>query len=79
MVLTPNEGIRGGLRAEEWRQRFLQARAPVEKLDAYLAEHPGLRQGEQAELERRRVDLAGYLASLEDEANRHEVPQAWRR
>jgi hypothetical protein len=77
--LVPNERIRGGLREQEWRTRFLQLREPLARVDSYLEEAVVLRKGERARLERRRSELANSLEELEQHANRLDVPYKWRR
>ncbi len=77
--LVPNERIRGGLREQEWRTRFLQLREPLARVDSYLEEAVVLRKGERARLERRRAELANSLEELEQHANRLDVPYKWRR
>ena len=79
IALTPNERIRGGLAADEWRQRFVRLREPLDQLEAYLASKEISRPGRRRELERRREQLRAALVDLEREANRHDVPQQWRR
>jgi len=76
--LAPNDGIRGGLGPDEWRQRFRMVREPLGRLDAYVREHPDLSDDEREILERRREELASTLAELEEQANRLDVPQRWR-
>ena len=38
--LAPNEKIRAGLGAEQWRDRFRRVREPLERLEAYLEQLP---------------------------------------
>ena len=77
--LVPNDRIRGGLREQEWRTRFLQVREPLARLDTYIDEAVVLRKGERARLERRRDELEKSLEELEQHANRLDVPYTWRR
>lgn len=79
IALVPNERIRGGLAAKEWRQRFAQIRVPLAQLEEYLESRDISRAGRRRKLEAHRKALRAALADLEREANRHEVPQAWRR
>jgi clan AA aspartic protease (TIGR02281 family) len=76
--LEPNENVRGGMTAAEWSTRFQELRAPIAKLDAYLASQEKIRKGERARLERHREDLARALDELDTEANRFSVPYRWR-
>lgn len=76
--LSPNDGMRGGLDSEQWRQRFQLLRDPLERLEAHLRDHPKLRVGERAALEQRLATLQERLEELESEANRFDVPQIWR-
>jgi clan AA aspartic protease (TIGR02281 family) len=78
ITLVPNEQIRGGLRAKDWKERFESLRDPLARLEAHLESGEVRRKGERAELERRRTTLQARLEELEVEANRLDVPQAWR-
>jgi TPP-dependent pyruvate/acetoin dehydrogenase alpha subunit len=78
ITLEPNDRIRGGLDAQSWRARFRAVRDPLERLEAYLREREISRAGERQRLEQRRAELRESLARLEDEANRFDVPVAWR-
>lgn len=77
--LIPNENIRGGMGEEAWRQRFDSVREPLAELKAHLATDEVRREGERNYLERRREELEAALERLELEANRLNVPHAWRR
>lgn len=79
ITLRPNEGIVGGLDAGEWRARFRAVREPLAELERYLEETDVSRPGRRAELETRRAELRDELERLEREADRAEVPGAWRR
>ena len=79
ITLTRNEGIRGGMGEEDWRERFARLQEPLMRLTGYLDAGEVRRRGELERLERRRVELQEQLAALEDEANRLDVPFAWRR
>jgi hypothetical protein len=77
ITLMPNAHVRGGANQAEWRARYRELRGLIEELDAHL-------EGELTDparvrvLNERREELAGALNALEDEANRADVPQAWR-
>lgn len=75
--LLPNERIRGGLGPGEWRERFQHTRDLIDQIDAYL-EQQEVRKSEREQLERRRTELQDALDELEREANRLDVPYAWR-
>ena len=76
--LEPNENVRGGLSAEEWAERFQELRAPLARLDDYLATEQALRQRDRERLERHREELQRALGALDQEANRFSVPHRWR-
>ncbi len=78
ITLSPNERIRGGLRADEWRQRFRDLREPLMRLEAHLETTQLTDEGRVVELEQHRLDLRRRLEELESEANRVGVPRAWR-
>jgi clan AA aspartic protease (TIGR02281 family) len=78
LYLRPNERIRGGLGASEWRQRFRSAREPLARLEAYLENEKDLRRDDRARLERRREELIAMLEELELRANKLDVPYKWR-
>ncbi len=76
--LEPNDNMRGGMSQEQWAQRFERLRAPIGKLDAYLASQEKIRKGERGRLLRHRAELVRALDELEVEANRISVPYKWR-
>jgi clan AA aspartic protease (TIGR02281 family) len=78
IVLELNDRVRAGLDEEAWRTRFESVREPLERLDEYLLENPGLKQRERERLERNQAVLVAQLEELEKRANRAEVPQTWR-
>jgi len=73
-----NDRVRSGLSEQQWRQRFGAARARLSELDRYLADNHFTRESRVEELETHRIELLHQLEKLEDEANRSDVPQAWR-
>jgi hypothetical protein len=79
MTLVPNDEIRGGLGEEQWRQQFRTWIDPLERLDAYLRDHPYLAERERAELAARQLQLETGLSELERDADKLGVPQIWRR
>jgi aspartyl protease family protein len=78
ITLAPNDGMRGGLDADAWRARFAGLRAPLTKLEMYLATAPKLGADERAALEQRRAQLRAAFEALDAEADRQRVPQTWR-
>jgi len=76
--LQANDGIRGGVGADQWRERFLALREPIARLSAYLDEAEISREGRRRELEGRLASLERSLEQLELEANRAGVPASWR-
>jgi len=78
ITLIPNEGVRGGEAAAQWRERFQSLRSDIKRLETYLGEREITRANRRAELEGNLAALRRDLAALEDEANRVGVPQAWR-
>lgn len=79
ITLTPNHAVVAGLGEEHWRRRFEQIRLPLTELESYLEDREGLRAGRREELERKRAELQARLEALELEANRADIPAAWRR
>jgi len=78
ITLVRNERVRAGRSEQEWRQRFQRARYDLARLEQYLAENTLTSESRVAELEAKRAEMARRLESLEAEANRADVPQAWR-
>jgi clan AA aspartic protease (TIGR02281 family) len=79
ITLVPNEGVRGGEAADQWRERFQALRADIRRLETYLEERDVTRANRRIELEGNLDQLKRNLAALETEANRVGVPQAWRK
>jgi clan AA aspartic protease (TIGR02281 family) len=79
ITLQPNEQIRAGVGADEWRARFRTFVDPIERLDAYLRDNPNLPPRERARLGAHRAELEASLGELDHQADRHGVPQKWRR
>jgi clan AA aspartic protease (TIGR02281 family) len=78
ITLQPNEAMRSGLGAEDWRERFRRVREPLQRLEQHLDSVEISRPGRRAELEQKRTELRARLDELELEANRVGVPAAWR-
>jgi clan AA aspartic protease (TIGR02281 family) len=79
ITLEPNAQIRGGLGPDEWRGQFRLYLDPLERIDAYLRDHPNLGRADRAHLDARRSELERSLEALEHEANQARVPHMWRR
>jgi clan AA aspartic protease (TIGR02281 family) len=78
ITLVPNEGVRGGAAADQWRERFHDLRASIERLEGYLASRTITRPNRRRELEANLTALKQDLRALEIEANQAGVPQSWR-
>jgi clan AA aspartic protease (TIGR02281 family) len=78
ITLERNHAVVSGLGEDHWRRRFHELRASIEELDAYLDSHDGLHPVRQEELEQKREELRGQLDALALEANRDNIPIAWR-
>jgi clan AA aspartic protease (TIGR02281 family) len=78
ITLTPNQQIRGGMGEQDWRMRFHSLLDPLAALEAHLAQNVVRRPAEAAALEKRREELEADLEALQVEANRLDVPHAWR-
>ena len=78
ITLVPNEGVRGGAAAEQWRERFRGVRISIERLEGYLADRTITRRNRRRELETNLGALKEELSNLEIEANRAGVPKSWR-
>lgn len=76
--LRPNDNIRGGLAAADWQQRFRALRRPLARLEEHLETAEIDDDGERAYLEKRAVALRAELDALSLEANKLDVPYAWR-
>jgi clan AA aspartic protease (TIGR02281 family) len=78
ITLVPNERVRGGAAAEQWRERFYDLRTSIERLESYLAARTITRANRRRELEMNLEALKEDLRNLEIEANRAGVPKSWR-
>lgn len=76
LTLVVNPNMRGGVSETQWRERFRTLQQRLARLDAYLAD--GTLTSESRELEARREALGSELDRLEAEADRADVPAAWR-
>jgi clan AA aspartic protease (TIGR02281 family) len=78
LTLVRNDRVRAGRSENEWRQRFQRARYDLARLEQYLEENYLTSERRVAELQAKRAEMERRLESLEEEANRADVPQAWR-
>jgi clan AA aspartic protease (TIGR02281 family) len=78
ITLVPNEGVRGGAAAAQWRERFYDLQASIDRLEGYLETRTITRPNRRNELEANLTALREDLRNLEIEANHAGVPQSWR-
>jgi clan AA aspartic protease (TIGR02281 family) len=78
IILEPNDGIRAGEAAEQWRERFRGLRNSITRLETHLGSREISRKNQQAELESNLDALKQELRALETEANHARVPHSWR-
>jgi aspartyl protease family protein len=78
ITLEPNDGVRGGAAADQWRERFQTLQELIDRLETYLAEHPITRANQRREREGNLAALKEDMRNLDLEANRARVPKAWR-
>lgn len=78
ITLQPNEALRGGVGAKEWRERFRRVREPLARLEAHLDAYEITRPRRREELEARLDELRQKLEELELAANQAGVPASWR-
>jgi clan AA aspartic protease (TIGR02281 family) len=78
ITLAPNDAVRGGAAAEQWRERFQSLRSSIDRLESYLGSREITRDRRRRELEGNLVAMKNSLQDLEIEANRARVPQSWR-
>jgi len=79
ITLVPNESVRAGAAADQWRSRFREIHRSIERLETYLTDREISRPNERVELESNLLTLRDELRDLEIEANHAGVPQSWRR
>lgn len=78
ITLLRNDRIRSGLSEEEWRSRFRAIGSKVRTLELYIERNHFTRESRRRELDERLEALRARMERLEQEADRAEVPQAWR-
>jgi len=78
LTLIPNPSMFGGASEAEWSERFRSLRERQRRLEAFLADGTLTDEGRARVLEAQREKIAAELDALESEADRAEVPAAWR-
>ena len=78
ITLLRNDRVRSGISEREWRARFARIHGKIETLERYIEDNHFTRESRREELEGRMLALRQRLQDLEAEADRAEVPQAWR-
>jgi clan AA aspartic protease (TIGR02281 family) len=78
IAVVLNDRVRAGRSETQWRQQFQRARGDLARLERYIEENHFTRESRVAGLEQKRAELEGELRDLEEEADRAQVPQAWR-
>jgi clan AA aspartic protease (TIGR02281 family) len=78
ITLAPNDGMRGGDTADQWRERFRSLRSSIDRLESYLGSREITRENKRRELEGNLATLKDSLQELEIQANQARVPQTWR-
>jgi len=78
ITLVPNEHVRAGEAADQWRARFRELHRSIDRLETYLEDREVTRANRREELESNLLGLRNELRELEIEANHAGVPKAWR-
>lgn len=78
ITLVPNDGVRAGEAADQWRERFRGLRSTISRLETYLEDREITRKNRRTELESNLAALKQELRALELEANHAHVPHSWR-
>jgi clan AA aspartic protease (TIGR02281 family) len=73
-----NDRVRAGYSEIQWRQRFQHIRNEIARLEKYIEENHFFRASRVAQLEEGRAALERELEALDEEADRADVPHAWR-
>jgi aspartyl protease family protein len=79
ITLAPNDAVRGGAAADQWREKFQRLRSSIDRLESYLSSKEITRDRRRLELEESLASMKASLQDLEIEANHARVPQTWRR
>jgi clan AA aspartic protease (TIGR02281 family) len=78
LTLIVNPNMRGGASESQWRERFRGLQQRLARLEAHLEGGTLTTDARVRELEARREALGAELDQLEEEADRADVPAAWR-
>jgi clan AA aspartic protease (TIGR02281 family) len=78
IAVVVNDRVRAGRSEAQWREQFQRVRGDLARLERYIDENHFTRESRVTGLEEKRTELEGKLQALEEEADRAEVPQAWR-
>ena len=78
ITLLRNDRIRSGLSESEWRGRFRAIQSKLRTLELYIENNHFTREARRRELDERLAVLRSRLDALDEEADRADVPQAWR-
>jgi clan AA aspartic protease (TIGR02281 family) len=78
LTLIPNPDMHGGANAAQWSERFRALHERQRRLEAFLADGDLTDESRARRLGRSRDEIAAELDALEREADRAEVPAAWR-
>jgi len=78
LTLIPNPSMHGGANQTQWSERFRALHERQRRLEAFLADGMLLDESRARELEGSREEVLAELDALEREADRAEVPAAWR-
>jgi clan AA aspartic protease (TIGR02281 family) len=78
LTLVVNPSMRGGASEAQWRERFRGLHERLARLEAHLEDGMLTSDARVRELEARRETLGEELDRLEEEADRADVPAAWR-
>ena len=78
ITLVPNDGVRAGAAADQWRERFRELHSAISRLETHLGGNGITRKNRRNELESNLAALKQKLHALELEANHAHVPHSWR-
>jgi len=79
ITLVPNDGVRAGAAADQWRERFRTLHSAISRLETHLGGNGITRKNRRIELESNQAALKQELRALELEANHAHVPHSWRK
>ena len=78
LTLVPNPEMHGGASRSAWSERFRSLHERQRRIESFLADGALTDAARARELEGKRDAIAAELEALEREADRAEVPPAWR-